>query len=164
LQRKESPVRHRLLVLSLASFAFAQAAYADPADAGAMHVTAPLAAPGGDCNDTDAGVFPGQAENAGNRMDDDCDGLADEDAEGNPSMDANDMDGDTVSPATGDCDDTDPGVHPGQGEVPGNLFDDDCDGLADEDAQGNPSADSADHDDDGVPIGPDRLFASGFDE
>lgn len=159
-------MRPCLLVLSLASLAWlAQEAFAHPGDAAAMPVAvAPLGAPGGDCNDTDPDVFPDQAEIAGNRIDDDCDGLADEDAEGNPSTDTNDMDGDLVSLASGDCDDTDPGVHAGLAEVPGNLFDDDCDGLADEDAQDNPSTDVLDHDEDGVPIGLDRLFASGFDE
>ena len=38
-----------------------------------------------------------------------------------------DIDGDTYTVAQGDCDDTDPSVHPGAVEVPLNGKDDDCD-------------------------------------
>ena len=50
-----------------------------------------------------------------------------------------------------------------QAETVGNFFDDDCDGLADEDIDDHPSTDAVDRDLDGVPIAPDRIFASGFE-
>jgi len=118
---------------------------------------------GGDCNDNDPNVYPGHVEIVGNRVDDDCDGLADEDANDNPSGDTNDFDGDGVSLAMGDCNDTTGGIHPGAVEVVGNYVDDDCDGLADEDAADHPSNDAADHDGDQVIIAPDAIFASGFE-
>ena len=63
----------------------------------------------------------------------------------------------------GDCNDIDPDVYPGHVEVVGNFVDDDCDGLADEDAANHPSSDIADHDGDLVTIAPDSIFASGFE-
>lgn len=43
-----------------------------------------------------------------------------------------DVDGDGFSPATGDCDETEPRINPEAFEVPGNGRDDDCDGAIDE--------------------------------
>ena len=129
------------------------------------HVAAGIAAAagGGDCNDLDPGVHPGAAEIAGNGIDDDCDGIADEDAADNPSTDTSDADGDGFALANGDCNDHDGAIRPGTAEVVGNYVDDDCDGMADEDALGNPSLDTVDRDSDGVPIAPDAIFASGFE-
>jgi hypothetical protein len=86
---------------------------------------------GGDCNDKDAAIHPGAAEVADNFKDDDCDGLADEDAQGNPSTDTMDRDGDGQSIAQGDCDDTNPAVKKGAVEICGDGLDNDCDGVAD---------------------------------
>lgn len=119
---------------------------------------------GGDCNDTDAAVYPGHPEVVGNGYDDDCDGLADEDINNNPSGDTTDADGDNFSLANGDCNDHAASIHPGAAEIVGNYVDDDCDGLADEDASDNPSNDSADHDGDHVIIATDAIFASGFEQ
>lgn len=85
----------------------------------------------GDCNDTDPAIKRGTAELGNNRKDDDCDGLADEDAQGNPSNDMMDDDGDGQSLAAGDCDDTKAAVKKGAPEVCGDGLDNDCDGVAD---------------------------------
>jgi hypothetical protein len=66
----------------------------------------------------------------GNGIDDDCDGLADE-VDSTPSSDTSDSDGDGVSLADGDCDDTRSSVKPGLMEVCGDGLDNDCDGVAD---------------------------------
>ena len=60
-----------------------------------------------------------------NRVDDDCDGLADD------GLDEEDGDGDGVSVADGDCDDNDADVNPAATEI-ANGHDDDCDGIADD--------------------------------
>jgi hypothetical protein len=102
-----------------------------------------------DCDDGDAAVHPGVTERC-NGVDDDCDGLVDD---ADPDVDLTDAfdawldeDGDgfggsprracVVAPplvdAGGDCDDTNPDVHPAAVEACGGL-DDDCDGLVDAD-------------------------------
>jgi len=154
-----------LSVLCLAVFSAAMAAPIQAASAFGERVVLPQGAilGGGDCNDNDAAVYPGQVEIAGNFHDDDCDGLADEAPDNTPSDDNSDADGDGISITVGDCDDTDAGIRPGATEIVGNFVDDDCDALADEDASNHPSGDSADHDGDHVIIAPDRIFASGFE-
>ncbi len=87
------------------------------------------ATPEGDCNDQDSTVHRGVAEVADNFRDDDCDGLADE-VDDTPSQDVEDRDGDGVTIADGDCDDTRPEVNRGE-EVCGDGLDNDCDGSAD---------------------------------
>lgn len=70
-----------------------------------------------------------KGETCGNNIDDNCNGSVDED---------NDADGDGFRTCAGDCCDTtsdgcgDPKlVNPGAFEAPGNMVDDDCDGMAD---------------------------------
>jgi len=85
----------------------------------------------GDCNDHDMNIHRGAAEIPDNLVDDDCDGLADEDGQDVPSANTVDADGDGFSPATGDCDDTDATINPDAVEICGDGLDNDCDGVAD---------------------------------
>lgn len=110
---------------------------------------------GTDCDDAQSGVNPGSPESC-NGIDDDCDSLVDENADGS-SMRLDcyaDADGDgysadvwsvvsacacgsgrtptaPISVATIDCDDADAARHPGATEVC-NYLDDNCSGAADE--------------------------------
>ncbi len=121
----------------------------------------------GDCNDYDKNVAAGKPEVAGNRMDDDCDGFADNPTQKTPASDASakmDLDGDGVTVAEGDCDDratspmipTDEGMtplaklrHPAKmamsiaaGVERCDGVDYNCDGIPDNAAQCNPFADA----------------------
>ena len=91
---------------------------------------------GGDCNDTDANIKPGAPEVAGNFVDDDCDGLADEDDSNNPSTDTADRDTDGQTIAAGDCDDNNAAIKKGAAEICGDGLDNDCDGVADRTVNG----------------------------
>ncbi len=101
-----------------------------------------------DCDDSDSSIHPGADEYC-NGIDDDCDGVIDE----NSALDAltgyldfdDDGYGDASSPTTAcelpsgyvadstDCDDSDSSIHPGADEYCNNI-DDDCDGTIDNDA------------------------------
>ena len=119
---------------------------------------------GWDCDDWDSTVYPGAPEMC-NNLDDDCDGLYDEEA-----VDAStwyeDADGDTYGDPNSsmqnctqpegwvldntDCDDDNDSINPGATEIC-NGVDDDCDGLIDEgftDTDGDQIADCIDDDDD----------------
>ncbi len=97
-----------------------------------------------DCNDTNALIFPG-AEELCNYLDDDCDGItddnvtfiqsfidADNDNFGNPDIDSIACE---IPPgyvlSNTDCNDTNPDIYPGAPELLNGL-DDDCDQIADE--------------------------------
>ncbi|MCB9673553.1 MAG: hypothetical protein H6737_00465 [Alphaproteobacteria bacterium] len=103
---------------------------------------------GGDCDDSDGDVNPDASEVC-NGVDDDCDGMEDEDL-GTPWFPDADGDGfgddgaegvvacDAPSghvDVQGDCDDTRDTVSPDATEVCSNLVDDDCDGTVDEGCQ-----------------------------
>ena len=134
-----------------------------------------------DCDDASGAVHPGAAEVC-NDQDDDCDGMIDSDdpdwdgADGTVFYADADDDGhgdpeatalacrapaDHVE-ATGDCDDSDPAVHPGATEVC-NGQDDDCDGRIDDDDDDVDLSTTRDYyvDDDGDGHGdPDRATES----
>lgn len=104
-----------------------------------------------DCDDADAAVRPGTLDADRDGVDDDCDGVADEDwvprdtgdtglpgdtgpGDTGPAADTADVDADRdrFSHAEGDCDDADPAVHPGRDDGCDGV-DADCDGDVDED-------------------------------
>jgi hypothetical protein len=72
-----------------------------------------------DCDDSNPAIHPDAAEQC-NQLDDDCDGIVDEDTD-------MDEDGDSWNACQGDCDDLDPDVHPGADEHCDGK-DNDCDG------------------------------------
>jgi len=100
-----------------------------------------------DCNDANAAVHPGAIEICGNGIDDDCNGLIDEncgilityykDADGDGYGNA-DSSKKATSPPKGyvtnsrDCNDANAAVHPGAIEICGNGIDDDCNGKIDD--------------------------------
>ena len=116
--------------------------------------------PSGDCDDDDPDVSPAATEIVGNAADDDCDGeeicyvdvdgdlyRADDDTVVSSDGDCSDSGEARSSAPTGDCDDDDPSLSPGEGEVVGDGIDQDCDGVdscfADTDGDGyRPSAGS----------------------
>lgn len=71
-----------------------------------------------DCNDNDLTIYPGAPE-ACDGKDNNCDGIV-------PEWDV-DQDGDGYLSCS-ECDDTTASIHPGAAELPGNYFDEDCNG------------------------------------
>ena len=116
-----------------------------------------------DCDDDDDAVYPGADESC-NGLDDDCDGVVDEDSADDATTwyadtDADGygdaLDADTACEApTGyvaddsDCDDSDASTHPGASEYC-DGHDDDCDGDVDEDDAVDASTWFIDYDSDG---------------
>lgn len=100
----------------------------------------------GDCDDTDKSIHPGATEDLTNRVDDDCDGYADNMTPGSKPTDTQDLDGDGYSLAQGDCDDRADSAHlamakmrhPGAMDICGDGIDEDCDGIPDNDPSCDP--------------------------
>ena len=117
-----------------------------------------------DCNDNNSLIFPGGVELC-DGLDNDCDGVVDDGIEGVRDW-FEDFDGDgfgdpdqfvtACQPPGGtarysddgtDCDDTNPTVHPGAVEVCSTTYDDDCSGVAQDNAiDGTPARPDADAD------------------
>jgi hypothetical protein len=92
----------------------------------------------GDCDDTDATVYPGACDKKGDGIDQDCDGA--DRTKGKPCSGSdggggsggnggggctdNDKDGWCVE--EGDCDDTNPNINPGACDIKGDGIDQDC--------------------------------------
>ncbi len=117
------------------NFALYSGRFAPDRDGDGEEAGGPLGDPGKDCNDHDAKIAQSVAEVAGNAVDDNCNGLADEDQAGAPGTDASDADGDGQTIAAGDCDDRkDLGatIKKGGPEVCGDGLDNDCNGFADD--------------------------------
>ena len=98
---------------------------------------------GTDCNDTNAAVHPGADEVVQDGIDDDCSGrdsiwcFVDDDGDGfgtHETVAAHDgtcdtADGEAITPAPKDCDDTDPTVYPDAPDPVEDGIDQDCDGA-----------------------------------
>ena len=87
----------------------------------------------GDCDDTDPLVSPGEDEDCFDGVDNDCDGFVDLDDADNCSPEMIDDDGDGFNELEGDCDDTEPEVHPEAMEDCEDGIDNDCNGSIDTD-------------------------------
>ena len=79
-----------------------------------------------DCDDQDPGSYPSASDAVGDGVDQNCDGVDGVDGGGGTSgiVDA-DNDGAT---STVDCDESDPSIHPGATDTPGDGIDQNCDG------------------------------------
>ncbi|KHE91869.1 MAG: prepilin-type N-terminal cleavage/methylation domain-containing protein [Candidatus Scalindua rubra] len=104
----------------------------------------------GDCDDTNAAVYPGAADTPDNGIDEDCDGQ--------DATVSNDVDADGYTVAQGDCDDNDASVNPGETETAYNGIDDDCNpSTPDDDIDGDTYLVATDCDDSNPAVNPGAL-------
>lgn len=89
---------------------------------------------GDDCDDDDADVHPGAADAWYDGVDADCDGASDFDQDSD-GYDASAFDADPTT--GGDCQDTNPGMHPGAPDAWYDGIDADCDGADEFDRDGD---------------------------
>ena len=125
----------------------------------------------GDCNDNNAAIHPGITENCPSSAPICNDGI-DNDCDGSVDGGTFDPDNDGYTAEGGDCDESDPNIHPGAPERP-NGIDDDCDvpplidegtTLFDDDGDGFTEQDGDCNDDD-VLIHPNRTEQqNGYDD
>ena len=105
----------------------------------------------GDCADLDPNVYPGANEGC-DGVDTNCDGVlppteVDADADGfplcndcddnDPTLNGDDVDGDTYTPCDGDCDDTLATTNPSATDIVGDAIDQNCDGVDGTDTDGD---------------------------
>ena len=118
----------------------------------------------GDCNDSDAAVYPNADDPANDGLDQNCDGV---------DATQPDEDGDGYTVFGGDCDDLDPNVNPVAEDVADDGLDQNCDGLsesstraADPDEDGDSYAASVDCNDSDPVIHPDgnEVLNDGLDQ
>jgi hypothetical protein len=96
-----------------------------------------LIATGGDCNDNDASVHPGAPEIPNDGIDQNCNGYdlkpwyydQDGDGYGSSFFVYSEFPIAGFVPNGGDCNDYNPGIHPGAIEIPDDGIDQDCDGY-----------------------------------
>ncbi len=106
-----------------------------------------------DCDPFDDSIYPGAPEICEDGVDNDCNGLADDDDPicGGPPADSTDSDNDGF-PDDQDCDPFDDSIYPGAPEICDDGVDNDCNGLADnEDPICGAPPGGIDTDDDGIP-------------
>jgi len=84
-----------------------------------------------DCDDNDPAAFPGAVEVCEDGLDNDCDTLIDEGCA--PICPDADEDGYLDATCGGaDCNDTDPLINPAAAEICGNVIDENCNGMSDD--------------------------------
>ena len=125
-------------------------------DKDGYYAISPDCAQGNDCNDLNSAQFPGNADICGNGVDEDCDGS-------DKVCECVDGDGDgyfaisDACPTGNDCDDMNPGIHPGATDTCGDGIDQDC--LA-----GDVECVCIDNDGDGYGEGPTCLGPDCYDD
>ena len=116
--------RHHLLDLAVAALAATACASSPSPELSADADKDGVTVDEGDCDDFNNTVHPGATDFPGDGLDQDCSGG---DAAVVPPAPAEDLDGDGVKVADGDCDDKNSAIHPGARERSFDGVDPDCD-------------------------------------